>query len=122
MKLRSALVLTLLLAMPALAPAQTALSLLERAQLAESRDFQRRITIAMLTVAVEVLREDPETTAHANRIKLAGMALKEPQFIVQRLAHVIVITPAITPDVADAVLLTIIRTNWTAFAVGLAAS
>lgn len=115
-----ALAVLVALALPASAPAQTPpLTLLERAQLAEHRDFQRRVTIAMLTVAVDVLREDPATTAHAQRVRLAGMALKEPQFVVQRLASVIVITPTMSPEIADSTLLTIIRTHWTAFAVGL---
>lgn len=95
---------------------QAPLSLLERALLSESADFRRRIRIAMLLVAVEVLREDPATEAHATRARLASVAIREPGLVVERLASVMVIAPTIAPDVSDTALLVMIRGNWSVFA------
>lgn len=100
---------------------QTPATYTDRAKLRSDPNFIGRIEIAVLNAAIAVVLEDPAVAQHEVRAKLAGYALREPEFVSRRLATLIAATATaqvdtegtVTTPLTDAQLLTLIQNRWT---------
>lgn len=111
-------VLVLLLAGGRLWPvdAQEPLTLLGRADLAEDRDFVRRVQMACTRTAVGMLQADPQAPGYAQNVALATAFLREPQSLAVRLAWVVASSESVDANLDDATLVALIEQRWPAFA------
>lgn len=61
--------------------------------LANDPNFKQRIKGALITVALNIMSEDPSTTNHANRIYFAKIVIDTPDTMVSKFAPEIVMRP-----------------------------
>ena len=107
-----------------------AVTLLDRADIAAAPNFVKRVQEGSIQVAGEVLEEDPETTNHDQRVKLAHQVLATPTLWPATMAQRIVLNENVgdtnNPNRADAeteegdgALLYVLRQIWNDYAATL---
>lgn len=68
---------------------------LDSSYLADADDFRRRVQIALLTAAKDVMVEDNTVASHAERVVFAKKVLGDPEAQTSDVVKVVVTNPAI---------------------------
>lgn len=90
----------------------------EQYVMTERSRFQHRVEVAIVTAAIAVQAEDPQTANHAQRSALAYLVLHSPETYARTMALGVVSNVAITPMSTDADIQFSVNSMWDAYALG----
>lgn len=68
---------------------------LDSANLAEDANFLQVVYVAMITAALDVVTEDPNTASHTERVAFATSILRQPNSFINSFAFAVVCNPAV---------------------------
>lgn len=93
-------------------------TLLEQDTITSSAAYQKRVEMAFLKTALDVVNEDPQTASHAERLALANQVLWGSGVPTRAFKLLHILNPALqaTPDPSDSDILFTVAQQWNTFA------